>query len=125
MKKNQMYVAATGGLGGALFSLLFSDGDSYSSTIIGGVIGIGIVLLILGQSKKEEQNNIPERDERLDAMISKFTNYLSVITIGFIWIAVFVFYALGYQSIDLSLINGFLLLMLFSFLVGLSIIRRK
>jgi hypothetical protein len=125
LKKKQLYVAAAGGLGGILLSLLISDGSNYVYPILGGVFGIGIALLILSRYKKREQNNVPERDERLDAMISKFSNYVSVITIGTLWLAVFVFDTLGYQSIDLDLINGFLLLMLFSFLIGLSIIKRK
>ncbi|XXM70706.1 hypothetical protein ACQ0QQ_13380 [Lysinibacillus sphaericus] len=125
MNKKQLYVVAAGGLGGVLFSLLISDGNNYVYPVLRGVFGVGIVLLILSRYIRKKHNNVPDRDERIDAMISKFSNYLSLLTIGTIWVAVFVFDTLGYQSIDLDLINGFLLLMLFAFLIGLSIIRRK
>jgi hypothetical protein len=123
LKKRQLYAAA-GRLGGVLLSLLISGENDYVPAILGGIFGVGTVLL-LRLYKKPEQNTVPERDERMDTMISRFSNYLSIIAIGVLWLAVFVFDYLGYQSIDLDLINGFLLLVLFTFLIGLTILKKK
>ncbi|WLD92870.1 hypothetical protein [Alkalihalobacillus sp. AL-G] len=124
MNKRIMFAAA-GGLFGVLIPLLISGDTNYLPTILGGVFGIGVVFLTFKLFNKPKDNNIPERDERIDSMVRRFLSYVAIVTIGVMYICVFTFDYLGFESIDLIYMYEFLLLLTIIVLAGITIIRKK
>jgi dipeptide/tripeptide permease len=122
---NRYLFGAIGGLFAVIITQFVSRENNYTSAILGGLTGIIITFGIMRLIKKPKEDNVPERDERLDAMISKFINYLSTSAIGIVWISVLTLDYLGFDSVDLDYIYGFLLLVVFIFIIGISILKKK
>ncbi len=123
--KNKVLFAVVGGLFGVLITLLISGNINDLPSILGGVFGIAVVILLFKLFTKFKNNNIPERDERIDLMIRKFLSYVAIVTIGIMYVSVFTLDYLGFKSIDLIYLYEFLLILTFIVLIGITIIRKR
>jgi hypothetical protein len=125
MKKQQIIIVALIGILVVLIALLFSKEMNLIPGIIGGVTGVCVVLILMKVFSKPSSDSLPKQDERSVAMIRKFSNVLLTITLLLLWVAVFVLYYLGYESIKISYLNGYFMVAGLVFLIGLGIINRR
>ncbi|MDR4938037.1 hypothetical protein RGU11_16790 [Rossellomorea marisflavi] len=125
MKIQQIIIVALIGILVGLIALLFSKEMNLIPGIIGGVTGVCVVLILMKVFSKPSSDSLPKQDERSVAMIRKFSNVLLTITLLLLWVAVFVLYYLGYESIKISYLNGYFMVAGLVFLIGLGIINRR
>ncbi len=125
MKIQQIIRVALIGILVGLIALLFSKEMNFIPGITGGVTGVCVVLILMKVFSKPSSDSLPKRDERSVAMIRKFSTILLTITLLLLWVAVFVLYYLGYESIKISYLNGYFMVAGLVFLIGLGIINRR
>lgn len=122
MRTQQMIIVVLNGIIGVLIALLLSKELDVIPGILGGVAGVGVVLILMKVFSKPSP---PKRDEQSVYIIRKFSTILLTITLLLLWVAVFVLYYLGYESINISYLNGYFMVAGLVFLVGLGIINRR
>ncbi|MCA0987242.1 hypothetical protein [Guptibacillus algicola] len=105
---------------------MFNEGSGVLSSLLGGVIGafigLGIAKLL---SKKPEHPNLPQRDERIDARINKFTNYFLTIGVGVFLLNGVILEYIGDDTIRLVFLFQFLLVGIFSYLIGVDVVGKR
>ncbi|MEI5909573.1 hypothetical protein WAK64_21350 [Bacillus spongiae] len=116
-----------GSMLGVVLIIFLSGNNNYFSGILAGLFGalfgLGIVALARKWFPKLEQNNDPERNERIHLMIRKFLSRMAIAIIGVIGLVTIVIYYLGYQSIHINYVILFLSIVLFTVFAGVTIIR--
>ncbi|KON84679.1 hypothetical protein AF331_11645 [Rossellomorea marisflavi] len=122
MRTQQMIIVVLNGIIGVLIALLLSKELDVIPGILGGVAGVGVVLILMKVFSKPSP---PKRDEQSVYIIRKFSTILLTITLLLLWVAVFALYYLGYESINISYLNGYFMVAGLVFLVGLGIINRR
>ncbi|MCM2588268.1 hypothetical protein NDQ53_02990 [Rossellomorea marisflavi] len=122
MRTQQMIIVVLNGIIGVLIALLLSKELDVIPGILGGVAGVGVVLILMKVFSKPSPS---KRDEQSVYIIRKFSTILLTITLLLLWVAVFALYYLGYESINISYLNGYFMVAGLVFLVGLGIINRR